>query len=203
MARLAVFIDGGYLDALAEKEFGIWLDMQKLVQEIVQAVASRTPEPLDLFRVFYYHCSPYQSNPPTDAERQRYSARRRFFDALRRLPRFDVREGRLEYRGNGNGGEPLFEQKRVDLMLGLDFALLSGKRQISHVALLAGDSDFIPAFEVAKSEGVSAWLFHGPPVSRINQRPTYHRDLWQAADERVEMDLPLMKRVERSRRAPL
>jgi uncharacterized LabA/DUF88 family protein len=199
MARLAAFIDGGYLDALAEREFSLRVDLGRLAQEIVRQVSSKTPEPVDLFRVFYYNCPPYQGNPPTPDESRRYSAKRGFFDAVRRLPRFDVREGRLAFRGTDAAGKPLFEQKRVDLMLGLDFALLSGKRQITHVALLAGDSDFIPAFEVAKSEGVSTWLFHGPRVSRVNRQSTYHSDLWLAADERIEIDLAMMKAVERVR----
>jgi uncharacterized LabA/DUF88 family protein len=198
VARLAVFIVGGYLDALAEKEFGIWVDLGLLAQRILKEVASKTPEPVDLFRVFYYHCPPYQGNPPAEEERRRYAGRRAFFDAVKRLPRFDVREGRLEYRGLDAGGKKVFAQKRVDLMLGLDFALLSSKRQISHVALLAGDSDFIPAFEVAKAEGVSAWLFHGPRVSPVNRSSTYHLDLWMAADERVEIDRPFMESVRRA-----
>lgn len=196
MARLAIFIDGGYLDALAEKEFRLRIDLELLARRIVADVGAKTPEPVDLLRAFYYHCPPYQGNPPTEEERRRYAARRSFFDAVKRIPRFDVREGRLEYRGQDASGRKVFAQKRVDLMLGLDFALLSSKRQITHVALLAGDSDFIPAFDVAKAEGVSAWLFHGPRVSE-NRTSTYHLDLWMAADERVEIDREFMESIRR------
>jgi uncharacterized LabA/DUF88 family protein len=84
-------------------------------------------------------------------------------------------------------------------MMGIDVALLSGKRQISHVALVAGDSDFIPALDVAKNEGVSTWLFHGPRVSQATGKPTYHTDLWIASDERIEINHEFMKSVERSR----
>lgn len=197
MARLAIFIDGGYLDVLAERELGLRVDMELLAKRILHEVSSRTPEPVDLFRAFYYHCPPYQGNPPTEEERRRYAGRRAFFDAVKRLPRFDVREGRLEYRGLDAGGKKVFAQKRVDLMLGLNFALLSSKRQITHAVLLAGDSDFIPAFEVAKSEGVSAWLFHGPRTSSVKRSSTYHLDLWMAADERVEIDRTFMESVKR------
>ena len=34
-----------------------------------------------------------------------------------------------------------FSRKRVDLMIGLDFALLSAKHQITHAAVVTGDSD--------------------------------------------------------------
>jgi len=53
MARLAIFIDGGYLTALAEKEFNIWMDFEKLPGEILRIVTAKTPEPLDLLRTYY------------------------------------------------------------------------------------------------------------------------------------------------------
>jgi uncharacterized LabA/DUF88 family protein len=91
------------------------------------------------------------------------------------------------YRGNNASGQPIFQQKRVDLLLGLDFALLAGKHQIGHAAILSGDSDLIPAVEVAKVEGVCVWLFHGPTQSKVSGTPTYARELWDVADERIEL----------------
>lgn len=199
MARLAIFIDGGYLDAIAEDEFSTRVDLGKLSEEIRSIVSSRTPEEVDLLRTFYYDCLPYQSSSPTNEERLRFGRKRSFFDALQRLSRFSVREGRLAFRGHYANGAPIFQQKRIDLLLGLDFALLSGKRQITHVAVVTGDSDLIPAFQVAKEEGVSVWLFHGPRVSKKDGQSTYAIELWQEADERFEIDLALMQRVVRSR----
>ena len=85
----------------------------------------------------------------------------------------------------------------MDLQLGLDFALLSGKRQITHVALVAGDSDLIPAVEVARQEGISVWLFHGPRNSRLDGHQTYAQGLWDTIDERFELGTELMAKVSR------
>ena len=200
MSRLAIFVDGGYLDALAEDEFSIWVDLRKLSEEVKQIVATKTPDTVDLLRTFYYHCLPYQSNPPTEEEKRRFGQKRRFFDALRYLPRFAMREGRLAFKGYNTDGIPIFQQKRIDLLLGLDFALLSGKRQITHAAVVSGDSDLLPAFRVAKEEGVLVWLFHGPRVSKKDGSSTFANELWQEADERYEIDLDFMKRIERSER---
>lgn len=197
MARLAIFIDGGYADKLAEEEFSMRIDFEKLSEEIRKIVASKTPEAVDILRTFYYHCLPYQSNPPTTEENARFGQKRRFFDALRRIARFEVREGRLAFKGYSTTGKPIFQQKRTDLLLGLDFALLSGKRQISHAAILAGDSDLLPAVEVAKREGIAVWLFHGPRVSKKTSTATYANELWLAADERYEIDDAFMNRVSR------
>ena len=144
MAILAIFIDGGYLDPQARR-YNIRVDISKLVSEIRETVASKTREPLDLLRTYYYDCLPYQSNPSTEAEDRRFARKRSFFDRLRRFDRFEVREGRLALRGYDSNGEPIFQQKRTDLLLGLDFALLSGKNRITHAAVVAGDSDFLPA----------------------------------------------------------
>ena len=90
----------------------------------------------------------------------------------------------------------MFQQKRVDLMLGLDFALLSSKRQITHAVLIAGDSDFIPAVEVAKQEGIAVWLFHGPGRTS-ESRSTYAEELWVAADVRFELTQDFLSRSAR------
>lgn len=196
MARLAIFIDGGYVDALARDEFSVWVDYLKFSNLIRDTVASRTPEPVDILRTYYYHCLPYQSNPPTQEERQRYAQKHSLFTRLRHLDRYCVREGRLIYCGLNVDGKPVFQQKRVDLLLGLDFALLSGKRQITHAAVVSGDSDLVPAFEVARQEGTSIWLFHGPRQSKEG-RGTFANELWLAADERVEIDQSFINRVAR------
>ena len=196
MARLAIFVDGGYLDALAEEEFNVHVDMGKLGEEIRRIIATKTQDSIELLRTFYYHCLPYQSNPPTQEEAIRFGKKRKFFNALSYLPRFTIREGRLMFRGKDINGQPIFQQKRVDLLLGLDFALLSGKRQIAHAAVLSGDSDLIPAFRVAKEEGVLVWLFHGPRISKKDGYSTFANELWQEADERYEINLNFMQRIQ-------
>ncbi len=157
----------------------------------------RPPNPLTCCVLYYYNCLPYQSNTPSPDEARRYGARRKFFDALRNLDRFEVREGRLIRLGIDQTGEPIFQQKRVDMLLGLDFALLSAKGKITHAAVVTGDSDFTPAFQMGKNEGISVWLFHGPRSSRRDGRATYAAELRVEADERVEIDADFASRVRR------
>lgn len=172
------------------------VDLEKLSQEVLATVNAASAESVDLLRAFYYHCPPYQSNPPTDEERGRTARFQGFRRALERIPRFAVRLGHLQFRGLKQDGSPDLGQKQVDLLLGLDIALLAGKQQITHAALVAGDSDFVPAFGVAKQEGVLVWLFHGPNAARDDGHSTYSGELWTAADERSEMDDAFLKRVE-------
>ena len=124
--------------------------------------------------------------PPTDDESERYSRQRKFFQALERLPRFTVRLGRLDRRGPDAQGRYTFAQKQVDSLLSVDLAMLAAKHLIQEAAIVAGDSDFIPAVEAAKSEGVLIRLFHG-------RNP--HSDLWTAADERVRFSQELIDSI--------
>ena len=192
-----MFIDGGYVDALGRRLFRSGADYERLAEQVTADVKDATAEPVDLLRAFYYSAPPYQSNPPTDEERERYAGFRRFQDALTSIPRFEVRLGRLQQQGTRPDGTPIFGQKQVDLLLGLDIALLSGKQQITHAALIAGDGDLVPAVGLAKREGVSVWLFHGPSVASDNQTSTYSRELWQAVDDRREIDQAFWDRVRR------
>ena len=108
--------------------------------------------------------------------------------------------GRAGWRfaGTITKAQPIFQQKRIDLLLGLDFALLSGKSQITRAALIAGDSDFIPAVEIAKQEGVAVSLFHGPIKDNRNDS-THAQELWSVADERIELTQSFMESVKRIR----
>ena len=177
--RVAVFIDGAYLDYVLRDEFhNTQIDYQALSRELVGDS--------DILRTYYYHCPPYQGNPPTPEERERYARQRRFYTALEQIPRYTVRLGRLEFRGNDQSGRPKFEQKRVDILLGVDLVLLAAKQSINEAILVAGDSDFIPAVTVAKSEGILVKLYHGA-------RP--HVDLRQEVDERIRITQNLVDKI--------
>ena len=186
MTATAIFIDGGYLDKVLYYNH----DNQRIdYAGLVDAMTGQG----ELLRAYYCHCLPYQGSPPTDEEKRRYAAKHRFVTALRHLPRFDVRLGQLAYRGPDAHGRPIFQQKRVDLMLGVDMALLAGKGRIARVALLAGDSDFTPAIEAVKREGVLTMLWHG---SRTDQtRPS--RELVEICDERRELTQEFVESIRR------
>lgn len=178
MERLAIFIDGAYLEKVLQHEFGgIRVDLGKLAQELSQRYS--------LLRTYYYHCPPYQSSPPTPEEIDRKQRKDRFFRSLEQLPRFQVRLGKLAFRGQDVNGKPIFHQKRADLMLGVDLVQLSATRQIQAAVILAGDSDFVPAVEAAKQNGVLIRLVHGPAS---NSAASVHQELWGICDERQEID---------------
>ena len=171
--QVAIFIDGAYLQNVLRNDFGSARIDFRLLSETLAGES-------DILRTYYYHCLPYRDEPPTPEQDERFARQRRFFDALNLLPRYSVRLGRLERRGD------IFVQKRVDILLGVDMALLAAKRFIQEATLIAGDSDFIPAVSATRSEGVITRLVHGRSV---------HGDLLREVDERTQITPELINSV--------
>ena len=48
----------------------------------------------------------------------------------------------------------LGKQKGVDMRIGLDIASLAYKRIVNQIILISGDSDFVPAAKLARTEGI-------------------------------------------------
>lgn len=174
--RAAVFIDGAYLTKILDSDFGKpKIDLARF-SDILCGKNER-------LRTYYYNCMPYQSCPPTDEERRRFAAMDKFVYTLKKLPRFEVKLGRL----GCIGGE--FIQKRVDIALAVDLVRLSCGRMIGKAVIVTGDSDFVPAIEAAKEAGVLVMLYYS--ASSI------HDELLSAVDESVVIGGDLIRQVER------
>ena len=182
--KVAIFIDGAYLDKVLQEEFcSPRIDYEKLAKWMAQDIS--------ILRCFYYHCLPYQGNPPTDEQRERFVRKQAFFNRIANLSQFDVRLGKLEFRGFKEGGVPFFIQKRVDILLGVDLVMLAAKQRITHAAIFTGDSDYLPAIQVAKNEGVIMMLYHGaanPP----------HEELWKVMDQRILLTEDVIQQMNRA-----
>ena len=174
MNKLAIFIDGAYLDKIAKREAGGSPDLELLPENLAQG--------LPVLRTYYYDSPPFQSDPPTPEERDFTARKNMRFSRLEQLPNFVVRKGKCVKRDTG------FIQKQVDVLLVIDLLTLSFRQAITHAALVTGDSDFVPAIDIVKAEGIEVWLYHGGHIGPLN-------DLWQAADKRFKLPtdfLPLL-----------
>jgi len=63
------------------------------------------------------------------------------------------------------------------LQIGLDLASLVSRGRVDLVALVAGDSDLLPAVRRVQEDGALVRHIHGSKAS-------YDQDLWDEADER-------------------
>lgn len=176
--KAAVFIDGGFFLKVLNDLGRPRVDYEKFSDNLC-ANNKR-------LRTYYYDCLPYQSDPPTPEERERYSKKSKWVDKLLFLPRFEVRLGKLAPRD----GE--FEQKGVDVLFSVDIVRMSWAKQIDRVVLITGDSDFIPAVNAAKETGVIVELYYY--ISRNVGGPSTHQELIKAVDERYEINQDLIDR---------
>lgn len=186
--RMSVFIDGGYYNAM-QRYYQTDFDFLYFTEEVHKQLAAKAGL-LDTVHTFYYDCEPYTDVDSTAEELEALSKRRSYFGFLR-TNSVRVREGVVVKRTT-ESRLVTYQQKRVDLLLGLDIAEECDKGLMSHLALVAGDADLIPAVEFAGHRGVQVWLLHGP-------RGTYSSALWTAADGKIEVDINFVRKIAKQR----
>lgn len=90
---------------------------------------------------------------------------------LAEKPQIAVRLGTLKFRGfipkripidsselTDDDFKPRFEQKGVDMRLGLDIASYAAQRAIDRVILITGDTDCLPVMKSARRAGLQVVL---------------------------------------------
>lgn len=189
--RLSIFIDGGHYNAI-QKYYKTNFDFTLFIEQVRTCLNNQAGQ-FELLHIFYYDCLPYTNGASTPEEREALTKCRSYFNFLRAQPAVRVREGVLVKHIQSNG-EITLQQKRVDLLLGLDIAEECNKQLMSHMVLVSGDADLIPAVEYASHKGVQVWLFHAPRTSN-----SCADTLWSAADGRIEISTEFTTLVSKSR----
>jgi len=171
MDKAAVFIDNGYFKRVLRATSAQGINLEAFSKWLCSRVNA------EWYRTYFYDCMPHQSNPPTDQERQMFSRMNRFIYSIGKLPRFQVRMGRLIRLPDGH-----FKQKGVDIQLTIDLLRLSLRRDIQKAILVACDSDFVPAVQEARNEGVLVFAC----FSRAGGCGI-HDELHTNCDDRIEL----------------
>jgi len=175
--KCAIFIDGGYLNKILKNFFNARnIDYLNLSNEICNELR------LKRLRTYYYQCAPIvRENNKIDSVKQ--ANMQRFLTNLRRLPRFEVKLGRLQLIGGQ------FKQKMVDVLMSLDITTMSYENQIQHAILIAGDADFVPAIRKAKEYGIIVHLFYHPS--------SIHNEIMDEVDERHEITSEFVEKMQK------
>ena len=183
--KALLLIDGGYLDFLQRSLGSPRLDYGRMANAICAHFG------FSLLRCVYFNCLPYLSSNPTQEEQEAYRRKEGFYQRLERLDRFEVKQGRLAFRGHDeNTGKPVLEQKQVDVLLAIEMVYAAARRSVDAIVLLSGDGDFLPAVELVKREGLTIALVHGP---RSGPQLTVQESLWAAADLRLPLDMTFLE----------
>ncbi len=172
-------IDGGFI-CHKLKQAGRQVGPQDILQFVTRA-RELFDKDYRLLRIYYYDCPPsavkaklpISKNPIDFGATSQFKFQSQFFAELKRADYTAVREGRLVFRGwnlkddHRSSGQALtdfdylpdFEQKGVDIKIGLDIAWIGLEKIAQRIYLVTGDSDFIPAMKFARRSGVQVFFF--------------------------------------------
>lgn len=112
-----------------------------------------------------------------------------WLDALSARELFAVRRGVLKFRGFKPKGlapktdddfVPDFEQKGVDMRIGLDLASFAVRKTVDRVVLVSGDTDCVPAMKLVRISGLQMVLVSLPgqnPAPELLSHSDFHRTL--------------------------
>jgi uncharacterized LabA/DUF88 family protein len=186
--KTAILIDGGYLRACA-KRAGHQYDpvfIEKFSKKCTVA-------PEYLLRVLYYDSPQFRGKVqlPVSGASTNFQASDRWLEDLAKLERFAVRRGTIAFRGwtprnipiagaalTDQDFAPTFEQKGVDMRIGLDIAIMSDRRSADRLVLVSGDTDMIPVMKHARKSGIEVVLIQLPaPTRTLHDSLKAHSDL--------------------------
>lgn len=167
--KVNVLIDGGFLEQALKKQ------KKQLSIAEVDIIVNNTMSSLQakigaganisLFRVLYYDSFPFKGKKKAPngkdidfSTNPIVPAKNTFLNEIAKQDRYGLRAGLLSFKGwetSPNGKyRPIFQQKGVDMKCGLDIAVMSMKKIVDIIIIIAGDSDFIAPLKVARKEGV-------------------------------------------------
>lgn len=180
MKKVAILIDGGCLRVAvrkAEKQY-----TPEYVEKIAKLCKQSDEE---IFRILYYDCRPFEGNIrlPISGTTIQKTANNAWLSDLAKKPLFATRIGVIKFRGfqvkyapGAIPNRPLtdadfdekYEQKGVDMRIGLDMAIFANNKSVDRVTLISNDTDCIPAMKHVRRSGIQMSLMKLP---NFNQTP--------------------------------
>jgi hypothetical protein len=190
--KTVLLIDGGYLRACA-KVVGKTFD-NPFIEKFSR---NCTEQPEYLLRVLYYDSPRFRGKvqAPVSGSHVSFQASEQWLDDLAKLERFAVRRGTIGFRGwkpvkipisgtplTDADFAPVFEQKGVDMRIGLDIASYANAKAADRIVMVSGDTDMIPAMKHARKAGLEVVIVQlPPPVKPLHGNLQAHADLVRQA----------------------
>ena len=172
--RTAILIDGGHLRVKAQHAKKVY--DPDYIERVAHACLASDEA---LLRILYYDCAPYcgEVRLPVSGNKTTFAKPGDWLHQLAQKDLFAVRRGVLKFRGwvpkkipttprelHDADFQPVFEQKGVDMRIGLDVATYSAARLVDRLILVSGDTDCVPAMKQARKHGVQMVLVTFPSV---------------------------------------
>lgn len=186
LARYAILLDGGFVTRKLKEQLGRPATADDIIALCDEIQASDHLKNYELLRIYYYDAPPSGETikkPVSGDELQlfrteRYRHAQSLYDQLELKDRFAIRMGEtrlspFQWKMKPRSARQLIKeprevadrdfdldigQKGVDIRIGLDMARLALRDTVRAVAVVTGDSDFVPAFKFVRREGVKVML---------------------------------------------
>jgi uncharacterized LabA/DUF88 family protein len=173
--KAAILIDGGFLRVIAKKAKKTY--NPDFIEKFAHLCNSADES---IFRILYYDCAMYSGTVklPVSGTTQTFVSNDGWLHALSHKDLFAVRRGVLKFRGyrpkktpvapstlTDTDFEPIFEQKGVDMRIGLDIAAYSHNRAIDRIILVSADTDCVPALKYGRKAGLQTVLIEPPKAT--------------------------------------
>lgn len=183
--RVVVLIDGGHLRALA-KVAGLEYN-PTLIEQIARSCVTGEER---LLRILYYDCAPFDRavKLPVSGKYHSFSGSDQWLKELAAKELFAVRRGVLKFRGfkptktpiatgalKDEDFKPIFEQKGVDMRIGLDMASYAATKSVDRIILVTGDTDCLPAMKHCRISGLQIVLT-SLPKQKVAAELLWHSD---------------------------
>ena len=198
MKRIAVLVDWeNFRKTLdrASRRFGISKEVFSYndVDKLISLISKFVDEGEEIYRVFFYVSEPvkkarWKSDTFSIDQNQRYKrlydVATTFLKTLRTKDLISIRRGKLEFRGYKANGKPLFTQKQVDMLIGIDIAHLSYLKLVDRVIVCSLDKDLVPALKLARINGLQVIIPAYMNLSQPSVELKEHADFVRPVDLR-------------------
>jgi uncharacterized LabA/DUF88 family protein len=191
LVKTAILIDGGHLRVLVKKHA-----KKPYTPDYIEKIAHQCGvDGETLFRAFYYDCAPYNGEAalPVSGKMKSFNGSDRWLHDLASKDLFAIRLGILKFRGfkpkktpiaskdlTDDDFAPDFEQKGVDMRIGLDIATFAETHAVDRIILVTNDTDCIPAMKYGRRAGLQIVLMKFPnhkPAAELLYHADFHRPI--------------------------
>ena len=202
MIRIAILIDGGHVRQVARRN-----KLYYTVDLVEQLALSCATDDEQIYRILYYDCARYEGTTklPVSGNPHEFEGSDEWLRRLSTRELFAIRRGVLKFRGwkpkrlpvakkelTDDDFSPDFEQKGVDMRIGLDIATFSTTNAVDRVVLITGDTDCIPAMKYGRISGLQIALAALPkkmPTGELRGHADFIRQLeWPKCAKPIKND---------------
>jgi len=179
MDDVIFLLDGHFSRLIIENLFGVNATPFRLQSVCLSSINPSAENPLKAYSYGRTKQLPISNNLIDFSKTQSFFIAKRFQENLCKNPFFALRLGRLSFDGwkaseeaikeysikpklpKDNDFKPALNQKRVDMMIGMDMTEIALNKKAKRILLFTADDDFTPAIEETRKRGLDVVLVTG------------------------------------------